>query len=439
MPFTKLGLTPSLCTPLAKMGYTQPTPVQSASIPIILTGADLLARAQTGTGKTAAFALPMIERLLLRERGALLRERGAKTRAPLGLVLVPTRELAMQVQRALATYGAAVRLRVTPIFGGVGMAPQIKALRNGVDIVVATPGRLIDHLQRRTVDLSAIEILVLDEADRMLDMGFMPALRRVLPALPATRQTLLFSATLSDAVAHLAADFTREPTRVDVSNEQAVAPTIRHRIHPVDHSRKRALLVHVLTQTPGSQALVFCKTKHGADRIGDLLERTNVKTAVIHGRKSQSQRTRCLADFKAGRVRVLVATDIAARGLDVVQLPLVVNYDLPLVAEDYVHRVGRTGRAGVPGNAISLVTADETPLLHDIQKLLSARLEHAVVEGFEVSDTRAHLMQPRGPRQKSTRREFVPGWARRNPGRKAGAGFTRRSHDTPRRPHRTAV
>ena len=425
MSFANLGLTPSLCTPLTKMGYTQPTPVQSASIPIILTGVDLLARAQTGTGKTAAFALPMIERLLLRERRA-------KTRAPLGLVLVPTRELAIQVQRALATYGAAVRLRVTPIFGGVGMAPQIKALRNGVDIVVATPGRLIDHLERKTVDLSAIEMLVLDEADRMLDMGFLPALRRVLPALPATRQTLLFSATLSDAVVRLSADFTREPKRVDVSNEQTVAPTITHRIHPVDHSRKRALLVHVLTQAPVSQALVFCKTKHGADRIGDMLESTNVKTSVIHGRKSQSQRTRSLADFKSGRIRVLVATDIAARGLDVVQLPLVVNYDLPLVAEDYVHRVGRTGRAGVPGNAVSLVTADENPLLHEIQKLLSARLERAVVEGFEVSDTRAPSMQPRENRHKNKRREFVPDWKRHRSGRKAGAGFKPRTQSAPR-------
>jgi ATP-dependent RNA helicase RhlE len=312
-------------------------------------------------------------------------------------------------------------------------------LRNGVDIVVATPGRLIDHLQRQTVDLSAIEMLVLDEADRMLDMGFMPALRRVLPALPVTRQTLLFSATLSDAIARLSADFTREPKRVDVSNEQTVAPTIRHRIHPVDHSRKRALLVHVLTQAPENQALVFCKTKHGADRIGDLLERTHVKTAVIHGRKSQSQRTRCLADFKAGRIRVLVATDIAARGLDVAQLPLVVNFDLPLVAEDYVHRVGRTGRAGVPGNAVSLVTAEETPLLHEIQKLLSARLERAVVEGFEVSDLRAHAAQPREHRQKSTRREFVPGWQGRQAGRKTGAGVKRRPHDASRRHHRPAV
>jgi ATP-dependent RNA helicase RhlE len=399
------------------MGYTRPTPVQSASIPIILTGADLLARAQTGTGKTAAFALPMIQRLL--------RERRAKTRAPLGLVLVPTRELAVQVQRALAGYGAAVRLRVAPIFGGVGMAPQIKALRNGVDIVVATPGRLIDHLQRRTVDLSSVEMLVLDEADRMLDMGFLPALRRVLPALPPVRQTLLFSATLSDAVVRLSADFTRDPQRVDVSSDQVVAPTITHRIHSVDRDRKQALLVHVLSQAPGNQALVFCKTKHGADRVGDRLEGANVKTAVIHGRKSQSQRTRCLADFKAGRIRVLVATDIAARGLDVAQLPLVVNYDLPLVAADYVHRVGRTGRAGVPGNAVSLVTADDKSLLHEIQKLLSAPLEHVSLEGFEVSSARRRSGQPREDRGKQKRHGFVPDGQRRHSGRKGAAGFRR--------------
>jgi ATP-dependent RNA helicase RhlE len=425
MSFSNLGLTPSLCTPLAAMGYTQPTPVQLASIPIVLSGADLLARAQTGTGKTAAFALPMIDRLVLRQRRT-------RTREPLGLVLVPTRELAIQVQRALATYGAAARLRVAAIYGGVAMAPQIKALRNGVDIVVATPGRLIDHLQRRTVDLSRVEILVLDEADRMLDMGFMPALRRLLPALPSTRQTLLFSATLPDAVVRLARDFTRDPQRVDVSNDQAVAPTINHRIHPVDHDRKRALLVHVLTQSAGSQALVFCKTKHGADRIGDLLEGRAVRTAVIHGRKSQSQRTRCLADFKAGRIRVLVATDIAARGLDIVQLPLVVNYDLPLVAEDYVHRVGRTGRAGAPGHAVSLVTHEEKPLLHGIQKLLSTPLEQVVVEGFEVSGARARGGDPRRPRaQNHRRREFVPGGQPRRWGHQPAGAFT---HPASRRP-----
>ena len=381
MPFSKLGLTPSLCAPLARMGYGQPTPVQLASIPIVLEGADLLARAQTGTGKTAAFGLPMIDRLVVRKRRS-------RTSKPLGLVLVPTRELAVQVHRALTTYGAPVQLRVTAIFGGVPMSPQIRALKHGTDIVVATPGRLIDHLQRRTIDLSAVEILTLDEADRMLDMGFLPPLRRVLPALPRTRQTLMFSATLSDAVAKLAAEFTREPRRVDVSNSNVVAPTITHRLHPVALDRKRALLVHVLTQAPAGQALVFCRTKRGADRVGAHLAGAGVKAAVIHGDKGQGARSRSLADFKAGRVAVLVATDIAARGLDVAHLPLVVNYDLPLVAEDYIHRVGRTGRAGVAGRAISFVTEADRQLLRDIQRLLPAPLEQVAVDGFDSPNER---------------------------------------------------
>jgi ATP-dependent RNA helicase RhlE len=376
MSFSKLGLTPSLCTPLAPMGYKEPTPVQAVSIPVVLSGTDLLARAQTGTGKTAAFGLPMIERLFVRARRT-------RARAPRGLVLVPTRELAAQVHRALATYGAPVQLRVTPIFGGVAMGAQIQSLRHGTDIVVATPGRLIDHLQRRTIDLSAIEILTLDEADRMLDMGFLPSLRRVIPALPRDRQTLLFSATLSDAVVRLSAEFTRDPTRVDVSEKQVVAPTVTHRVHPVADDRKRDLLTHVLTQAPTSQALVFCKTKRGSDRVGDHLERAGIKAAVIHGNKSQGARTRALGDFKAGRVTTLVATDLAARGLDIAQLPLVVNYDLPLVAEDYIHRVGRTGRAGRAGHAISLVSGSDRHLLRDIQGLLPAPLEQVVVEGFE--------------------------------------------------------
>ena len=430
MSFSKLGLAPSLYSPLETMGYTQPTAVQSASIPLILTGADVLARAQTGTGKTAAFALPMIQRLVMRPHRA-------KSRLPLGLVLVPTRELALQVQRAFAKYGAAARLRVAPIFGGVGMPPQIQALRNGVDIVVATPGRLIDHLQRRTVDLSRVEMLVLDEADRMLDMGFAPALRGLLPVLPATRQTLLFSATLPDDVVRLSGEFTCNPQRIDVSRDQAVAPTITHHVHPVDYDRKRALLVHVVTQAPASQALVFCKTKHGADRIGDLLERAAIHTGVIHGRKSQSQRTRSLADFKAGRIRVLVATDIAARGLDVAQLPLVVNFDLPLVAEDYVHRVGRTGRAGVPGHAVSLVTAEERPLLRQIQKLLSTPLEHVTVPGFDVSDTRAPMGRPREHDGSTGRRNFVPSGPSRRFGRAGGGRFNERR--PARRPSRSGA
>ena len=383
MPFSKLGLAPSLCTSLARMGYTQPTPVQSASIPLVLSGADLLARAQTGTGKTAAFGLPMIERLLVRAHRVA-------TRSPLGLVLVPTRELADQVHRALARYGAPEGLRVTPIVGGAALGPQVQALKRGTDIVVATPGRLIDHLQRRTIDLSAIEILTLDEADRMLDMGFLPPLRRLIPALPRTRQTLLFSATLPTAVIRLSAEFTRNPLRVDVSNGQIVAPTVTHRVHPVAADRKRELLLHVLTQSPAGQALVFCKTKHGSDRVGRYLEWAGIKVAVIHGNKRQGARNRSLADFKTGRVTVLVATDIAARGLDIAHLPLVVNYDLPLVPEDYIHRVGRTGRAGLAGRAVSLVSASEWPLVRDIQRLLPEPLEQVVVEAFQTSHARQH-------------------------------------------------
>ena len=376
MSFSNLGLTPSLCLPLARLGYEQPTPIQSRAIPAVLTGTDLLARAQTGTGKTAAFGLPMIERFMARRDGGTRRH-------PRGLVLVPTRELAAQVHRSLATYSAPAQLRVIAIFGGVGMGPQIQALRQGTDILVATPGRLIDHMQRRTVDLSAIEILTLDEADRMLDLGFLPALRRVVASLPRSRQTLLFSATLSDAVVKLAAEFTRQPARVDVSDGQAVAATVTHHLHRVAADQKRAALTQVLTRESGTQALVFCKTKRGSDRVGEHLERAGITTAVIHGNKSQGARTRALGDFKAGRVTVLVATDIAARGLDIEQLPLVVNYDLPLVAEDYIHRIGRTGRAGRSGRAVSLVSASDSQLLRDIQRLLPAPLEEVALERFE--------------------------------------------------------
>ena len=377
MPFATLGLSPSLCTPLTRLGYTSPTPVQVKSIPVVLSGADLLARAQTGTGKTAAFGLPMIDRLIVR------RPRAGHRTKPLGLVLVPTRELALQVTKSLSEYGASVQLRVLPIFGGVSMQPQVQALRRGTDIIVATPGRLLDHLARKNADLSGIEILTLDEADRMLDMGFLPPLRKILAVLPRQRQTLLFSATFSNDVVRLSADFTKTPVRVDVSEGVVVASTVTHRVHPVAEGRKGALLTHVLTQPPAGQALIFCKTKHGSNKVGDYLERNGLKVAVIHGNKSQGARTRALADFKAGRVVALVATDIAARGLDIVQLPLVVNYDLPLVPADYIHRVGRTGRAGLAGRAISLVSGADRELLRDIQRLLPEPIEHVMVEGFE--------------------------------------------------------
>ncbi len=412
MSFSNLGLSASLTLPLARLGYEQPTPIQARAIPLVLTGTDLLARAQTGTGKTAAFGLPMIERIVARADAA-------RARRPRGLVLVPTRELAAQVHRSLATYGAPAQLRVTAVFGGVGMGPQIHALKHAADIIVATPGRLIDHMQRRSVDLSAIEILTVDEADRMLDLGFLPALRRVIAALPRSRQTLMFSATLSGPVVALASEFTRNPARVDVSDGQAVASTVTHHLHAVAVDQKRAMLTHVLTREGTGQTLVFCKTKRGSDRVGEHLERAGIRTAVIHGNKSQGARTRALADFKAGRVNVLVATDIAARGLDIAQLPLVVNYDLPMVPEDYIHRVGRTGRAGRSGRAVSLVSASDSGLLRDIQKLLPEPLEPVAVAGFEAAPAEARINAPGGN----------GGWTRdRRP-----AGFRRPSGRNPRR------
>jgi ATP-dependent RNA helicase RhlE len=366
--FSQLGLSSTACASLARLGYQTPTPIQTKAIPLVLTGVDLLARAQTGTGKTAAFGLPMIDRLRIRESNA-----GRRT--PRGLVLVPTRELAAQVHQALSAYAASTRLQVAAIFGGVAMNPQVQALRRGADIVVATPGRLLDHVQRRTLDLSTVDVLTLDEADRMLDMGFLPALRRVIAALPRRRQTLLFSATLPEAVIHLSAEFTRDAVHVDVLPQQVVAATVTHHVHHVAVERKRDLLTHILAQHGAGQALVFCRTKRGANRVGEDLGQRGVRTGVIHGNKSQGARSRALDDFKAGRVRVLVATDLAARGLDIAHLPLVVNFDLPLVAEDYVHRVGRTGRAGEHGRAVSLVTPSEAGLLRQIQQVVVAPLE----------------------------------------------------------------
>ena len=391
MSFSNLGLTPALCTALDRLGYTTPTPVQTQSIPVVLTGADLVARAQTGTGKTAAFGLPIIQRLAA--------SRHAQHRHPRVLILVPTRELALQVRGSLASYAAGSRIRVGAIFGGVGMGGQLRELRAGLDIVVATPGRLLDHMTQRSIDLSKVEVLTLDEADRMLDMGFQPALKRIVPALPATRQTLLFSATLSEDILRLCAAFTRDAARVDVSEGHVVAATVTHHVHAVTTEQKRAMQTHVLRGANGDQALVFCKTKRGSDRVGDYLEQQGVKVAVIHGNKSQGARTRALASFKTGRVDVLVATDIAARGLDIVQLPLVVNYELPLVPEDYIHRVGRTGRAGSDGHAVSLVSADEASLLRDIQRLLPAPIVQVDVAGFAP----VNLDRPAPPATKPSR------------------------------------
>jgi ATP-dependent RNA helicase RhlE len=371
MSFATLGLSDVLFQPLARLGYDKPTAVQSRAIPLVLSGRDLMARAQTGTGKTAAFGLPMIDRLLV------VSKKPRVAGKPRGLVLVPTRELALQVHQALMQYGAPVGLRCAVMIGGAGMAPQKAALRHGIDILVATPGRLLDHMQQRTVDLRSVEVLTLDEADRMLDMGFLPALRRIISATPGTRQTLLFSATLPTEVTQLAKQFSREPLHVDVSDGRTVATTVTHGVRTVAEGGKADALTRVLREAPSDQALVFCKTKRRSDRVGTQLVRAGIRTAVIHGNKSQSARTRALSDFKAGRVNVLVATDIAARGLDIAQLPLVVNYDLPLVAEDYVHRVGRTGRAGRSGRAVSLVSMsmEDRGLLKAIQRLLPSPIQ----------------------------------------------------------------
>jgi len=340
----------------------------------VLAGRDLLAGAQTGTGKTAAFALPVLQQLAGGRRPAPRQVRA--------LVLTPTRELAMQVHDSARAYGRHLRLSSAMVFGGVGMQPQVQALSRGLDLLVACPGRLIDHMQQRTVDLSQVEVLVLDEADRMLDMGFLPAMRRILSALPKDRQTLLFSATFADEIKALAAQFMRDPEQVQVAGTNRAAATVSHRVHPVDAARKRELLVHILTTEAGRQTLVFSRTKHGSDKLVRLLEKAGVRAAAIHGNKSQNARTRALADFKSGKVEVLVATDIAARGLDIAQLPAVINFDLPMVAEDYVHRIGRTGRAGAEGLALSLVAHEDVAQLRAIQKLLKAEIALAPVEGF---------------------------------------------------------
>ena len=399
MSFESLGLAPALLRALSEAGYEKPTPIQAAAIPVVLAGHDLMAAAQTGTGKTAAFSLPLLHKLASQP----LRE----GRRPINaLILTPTRELAAQVQENLRDYGKHLRISSTVIFGGVGMGNQLHALRRGVDIVVATPGRLIDHMQQRSVDLSKVDVLILDEADRMLDMGFLPALKRILAAVPPKRQTLLFSATFAPEIKALAQQFMRDPREVSTTPANTVATTITHRVHPVDAANKRDLLLHVLAQDSRRQTLVFSRTKHGADKLVRFLEVSGVRAAAIHGNKSQNARTRALSDFKSGRVTVLVATDIAARGIDIDQLPVVINFDLPMVAEDYVHRIGRTGRAGSQGQAISLVSHEESGLLRDIRRLLKTDLEMVDVAGYEPSTPlRLDAGAPRPKQQQRQPRE----------------------------------
>ena len=376
MSFDRLGLSPELLRAVAHEGYTEPTPVQAKAIPLVLEGRDVLAGAQTGTGKTAAFVLPMIQRLhASRPAGG--------PRVIRALILTPTRELALQVEESVRTYGAQNPVRSTTIYGGVGFDPQVRALRAGPEIVVATPGRLLDHLGQRTIDLSRVEILVLDEADRMLDMGFIRDIRKILAILPPKRQNLLFSATFSDEIRRLADGLLDDPASVQVTPRNTPTELVTQVVHMVDRERKRELLSHLITTGRIDQALVFTRTKHGANRLALQLEKDGIAATAIHGNKSQPQRVRALADFKAGRFAVLVATEVAARGLDIEALPHVVNFELPMVPEDYVHRIGRTGRAGVDGDAVSLVCVDELKLLNDIERVLGRGIPRETIPGFE--------------------------------------------------------
>jgi len=389
MSFDALGLSPELVRVVADQGYTEPTPVQAQAIPHVLAGRDVLAGAQTGTGKTAAFVLPILQ-LLHANRPAPRqlpygngRPRGSTGLPIRVLVLTPTRELALQIEESVRTYGARRPVGSTTIYGGVGFDPQVRALRSGPEIVVATPGRLLDHVGQRTIDLSSVEILVLDEADRMLDMGFIRDIRRIIALLPPRRQNLLFSATFSDEIRGLADGFLRDPAIVQVARRNTASSLVSQMVFRVDRERKRELLSHLVRSKRVEQALVFTRTKHGANRLTEQLVTDGIRAAAIHGNRSQSQRVRALEDFKSGRIDILVATELASRGLDVEALPHVVNYELPMTPEDYVHRIGRTGRAGVDGEAISLVCIDEARLLREIETILGHRIPTQVVEGFE--------------------------------------------------------
>ncbi len=379
MAFSTLGLSDALLRAVADQGYTVPTPIQRQAIPAVLAGGDLLAGAQTGTGKTAGFVLPMLQRLSTHPSPY-----EARSRKPLrALILTPTRELAAQVEASIRTYGRHLKLTSMVLFGGVGFAPQAVQLKRGIDILVATPGRLLDHHGQGNVDFSRVEIFVLDEADRMLDMGFIPDVRRVLALLPRKRQNLLFSATFSAEIKELAARLLDRPRTIEVTPPNSTVDAIAQRVHPVNREDKSRLLAWLVGHHRWRQVLVFTRTKHGADKLVSSLHRDGLRAVALHGNKSQNARTRALADFKAGAVEVMVATDIAARGIDIDQLPHVVNYDLPNVPGDYIHRIGRTGRAGADGEAISLVCVDEHLFLRDIERLIKRSIPREVIAGFE--------------------------------------------------------
>jgi ATP-dependent RNA helicase RhlE len=418
MQFKDLGLSELILKAINEHGYTTPTPIQSQSIPAILNGGDLLAAAQTGTGKTAGFTLPVLQRLLTSTVNQTSRRRQVRA-----LILTPTRELAAQVHASVQTYGKYTQLKSAVIFGGVGANPQIKSIQAGLDILVATPGRLLDLMGQGVISLQHVEILILDEADRMLDMGFLRDIKKILAALPKQRQNLLFSATFSTEIKALANDLLNTPSLIEVARSNSTNEAITQLMHPVDRGNKHPLLAHLIKSNDWKQVLVFTRTKHGANKLVLQLENSGISAMAIHGNKSQTARTKALADFKAGKIITLVATDIAARGIDIDQLPHVVNYDLPNVPEDYVHRIGRTGRAGSNGVAVSLVCIDEHDMLKDIERLIKQSLPREVVPGFE-PDPNA-VAQPIQLRSQQAPQRH--GQARHNAASPRGANQTKRN------------
>ncbi len=401
MSFNTLGLDERILQALSEKGYTAPSPIQEQAIPYVLAGRDLMAAAQTGTGKTAAFTVPILQNLLKGTR--------AKNNSIRALILTPTRELAQQIADNIDDYGSHLPLKNTVVYGGVKINPQMQRLRGGADMLVATPGRLLDLYQQNAINFKTLEVLVLDEADRMLDMGFIHDLKRIMKLLPATRQTLLFSATFSQDIKELARQMVKNPAEVSVTPENTAAETVSQSIYPLDKNQKTPLLIKLINDGQWQQVLVFSKTKHGANKLTRVLESQGITAAAIHGNKSQGARTKALAGFKTGDVRVLVATDIAARGIDIDQLPYVVNYDLPKVAEDYVHRIGRTGRAGANGQATSFVCAEDVKELAGIERLLGKHLERRTVAGFEpTAEVRMTVLDARQRKPKKPKKPKAP-------------------------------
>ncbi|MEZ4886460.1 MAG: DEAD/DEAH box helicase [Chitinophagales bacterium] len=418
MSFNELGLSEAILKAVTKKGYTEPSPIQEKAIPLILEGKDVLASAQTGTGKTAGFTLPMLQ---------ILSQGGQTRRRPIrALVLTPTRELAAQVQESVKDYSLYIDIRSTVIFGGVNQNPQVRALRNGVDILVATPGRLLDLHSQNALSLSKIEILVLDEADRMLDMGFLRDINKILSLMPPKRQNLLFSATFSSDIKKLAKGFLHKPVMVEATPENSTVDIIVQKAYYIDQKKKTDAVIQLIGDGKWQQVLVFTRTKHGANRLCQKMEKSGISALAIHGNKSQAARTRALDGFKRGKIRVLVATDIAARGLDIPLLPHVINFELPNIAEAYVHRIGRTGRAGASGEAISLVSSDERAYLRDIEKLLGEKLQIEVLEGFEPSARPIREKKESSSREKPFRKP-KPKTARENPSRRPRRFSSRKS------------